>query len=177
MGMPARFRNLKIRNKLLIAFLALIFIPLALITAITYRWSASVIKSNSEASTLDILSEVVRVIDAHYLSVERQYFTTFTNSLVQDALSLAKKGRLDEHNRSWYSKKINDLLADIFANQEDIYSIYIISNVDNRILAGYPRNDLLGQYYRMTREQRAAADLGMGGSVWMGLSSNRDSVA
>ena len=64
-----------------------------------------------------------------------------------------------------------------FANQEDIYSIYIVSNVDNRILAGYPRNDLLGQYYQMTREQRAAADLGMGGSVWMGLSSNHNSVA
>jgi hypothetical protein len=138
MGMPAFFRNLKIRHKLLSAFLALIFIPLALITAITYQWSATTIKSNSEASTLDILSEVVRVIDAHYLSVERQYFITFTNSLVQDALNMAKKGKLDERDRSWYSKKINDLLADIFANQEDLYSIYIISNVDNGSLPATP---------------------------------------
>lgn len=120
------FRNISIKNKLVIAFSILILVFVTTLSTLSYLSSTSIIKEKSINYTLGILEQIRNNIDINLEQIDLASYLIFSNP---DILSILKDSK-EYFNASNSSKKfiIDKLMADVVFSRRDIYSITVFDN-------------------------------------------------
>lgn len=126
----ALFRNLPIRNKLLLAFLFLIILPVTLIGFSSFYTSKGMLKEKTEQYSSDILMETGKNVDVKLSEVEKLSFQIVSNLAIQQALGRANRGISDEYDKIDVERTIDNQLKSYLSPEMDIAAIQIISLSD-----------------------------------------------
>ncbi len=119
--------DLKIRNKLFIAFLLLFLIPLVVIGMLTYQKSSSLIQERTNDYTTDVLREVSRNIELNMREIDRLYYTIFTNETIRNTLTSANSGRWTKVDQLSANKRIGNIMNGMIIDREDVRAVNLYS--------------------------------------------------
>lgn len=134
------FRNISIKNKLVIAFSILILVFVTTLGTLSYLSSTSIIKEKSINYTLGILEQIRNNIDINLEQIDLASYLIFSNP---DILSILKDSK-EYFNASNSSKKfiVDKLMADVVFSRRDIYSITIFDNKGLRMDTNFLNPDV-----------------------------------
>jgi len=122
-----RFRDMPIRNKLIISFLALIILPAITIGIFSYYTSQRLLKQKTEQYTSDILMETGENVDVKLREIERISFQIVSNMTIQDALKKANMGIKDEYEKIRVERAIDSQLKGFVPLYFDIAAAQVAS--------------------------------------------------
>ncbi|MFY9568606.1 MAG: cache domain-containing protein, partial [Acetivibrionales bacterium] len=122
-----RFRDMPIRNKLLMSFLALIILPVITIGISSYYTSQQLLRQKTEQYTSDILMETGENVDVKLGEIERVSFQIVSNMTIQEALRKANLGIEDEYEKIRVERAIDNQLKGFVPLYLDIAAAQVIS--------------------------------------------------
>lgn len=160
-GLLSLFKDMPIRNKLLLSFLALIILPVMLIGFFSFYTSKGLLKQKTEQYACDILMETGENVDVKLREVERLSFQIVSSMPIQQSLRKVNRGLHDEYEKIDVEKTIDTQLKGFLPPEMGIAAIRIISlsNITYYVNPGsitFPEDDT---------ENRTLAK-GGGSAVW-----------
>jgi two-component system sensor histidine kinase YesM len=122
-----RLNDMPIKNKLLLAFLLLIILPVMLIGFFSFYTSKGLLKQKTEQYTSDVLMETGENVDVKLREIERLSFQIVSSMPIQQSLRKANKGVTDEYEKIDVEQTIDTQLKGFLTPELDIAAIRIIS--------------------------------------------------
>ena len=160
-GIKAWIVELKIRNKLLLAFLVLSFVPMLLIASINYGMSKRVLEEKTNRYSHDILLQAAGNIENKLDKIEDISFSILFDTELQSQLQKAKDGRLDAYERSRVQTGVESVLAAQILYHNEIDAAFVAS-VGGYV---YALDKTKQGYGVLEQEKDTILDAG-GSSVW-----------
>jgi len=166
-----RFRDMPIRNKLVLSFLALIILPVITIGIFSFYTSQGLLKQKTEQYANDILMETGENVDVKLREIERVSFQIISNMTIQDALRKANMGIEDEYERISVEKAIDNQLKGFVPLDLDIAAVQVISLSGTEYYVN-PGSVTIGISEQEQRELEEAK----GSAVWFGTNSDAQTI-
>jgi len=166
-----RFRDMPIRNKLIISFLALIILPAITIGIFSFYTSQRLLKQKTEQYTNDILMETGENVDVKLREIERISFQIVSNMTIQEALKKANMGIKDEYEKIFVERAIDSQLKGFVPLYLDIASAQVISlsGTVYYVNPGSVTIDISDSEKRILEEHK-------GGAVWFGTNPSSQTI-
>ena len=166
-----RFRDMPIRNKLIISFLALIILPVVTIGIFSFYTSQRLLKQKTEQYTNDILMETGENVDVKLREIERISFQIVSNMTIQEALKKANMGIKDEYEKIFVERAIDSQLKGFVPLYLDIASAQVISlsGTVYYVNPGSVTIDISDSEKRILEEHK-------GGAVWFGTNPSSQTI-
>ena len=158
-----RFRDMPIRNKLLISFLVLIILPVITIGVFSYYTSQELLKRKIEQYANDILMETGENVDVKIREIERVSFQIVSNLTIQETLRKANLGIKDEYEKIRVERAIDSQLKGFVPLYLDIAAAQVISMSGTvyYVNPGSVTIDISDEEKQILKENK-------GGAVWFG---------
>ncbi len=167
------FKDLPIRNKLLLSFLFLIIVPLMLIGFFSFYTSEGLLKQKTEQYASDILMGTGENINVKLREIERLSFQIVSNMPIQQALKKANSGMEDEYEKISVEKTIDTQLKGFLSPDIDIAAIRIISLSD----IAYYVNPASVNFNDVTEEEKKILAEGSGSALWFNTDARNQTIA
>lgn len=166
-----RFRDMPIRNKLIISFLALIILPVVTIGIFSFYTSQRLLKQKTEQYTSDILMETGENVDVKLREIERISFQIVSNMTIQDALKKANMGIKDEYEKIFVERAIDSQLKGFVPLYLDIAAVQVVSlsGTVYYVNPGSVTIDISDSEKRILEEHK-------GGAVWFGTNPSSQTI-
>jgi len=166
-----RFRDMPIRNKLIISFLALIILPAITIGIFSFYTSQRLLKQKTEQYTNDILMETGENVDVKLREIERISFQIVSSMTIQEALKKANMGIKDEYEKIFVERAIDSQLKGFVPLYLDIASAQVISlsGTVYYVNPGSVTIDISDSEKRILEEHK-------GGAVWFGTNPSSQTI-
>lgn len=166
-----RFRDMPIRNKLIISFLALIILPVVTIGIFSFYTSQRLLKQKTEQYTNDILMETGENVDVKLREIERISFQIVSNMTIQDALKKANMGIKDEYEKIFVERAIDSQLKGFVPLYLDIAAVQVVSlsGTVYYVNPGSVTIDISDSEKRILEEHK-------GGAVWFGTNPSSQTI-
>lgn len=134
------FKNISIKNKLVLSYSILILIFVTTLSISSYLSSTKIISEKSVNYTIGILEQIRNNIDINLEQIDLATYLIFSNP---DILSILKNSS-EYFNASNASEKfyIDKLMADVVFSRRDIYSITVFDNKGARIDTNFYNPDV-----------------------------------
>jgi two-component system sensor histidine kinase YesM len=162
------FSDIGIRDKLFLSFLFLISIPVLVIAVRSSIISSSIIEQKTKRYSHDILYQTTKTMETRLEKIEDISFNIIMNQEVQQMLSSANSGRLDEYEAAQTSIRMEKILSSHVLYHDEINAIYAIS------FGGYVYElDKTKQRYGLMEEQLDIILDAKGSTVWFGGLPNK----
>lgn len=122
--------NLKIQNKLLLAFLGLSFFPMLLIAATNFAVSKSVLEEKTSRYSHDILMQAAVNIESKLDKIEDISFSILFDTELQSLLQKATLGTMDEYEQSRIQTGVESVLASQILYHNEIDAAFVVTAND-----------------------------------------------
>lgn len=160
-------RNLKIQNKLLLAFLGLSFFPMLLIAGTNFAASKSILEEKTSRYSHDILMQATVNIESKLDKIEDISFSILFDTELQNLLQKAAANSLDAYEQSRIQTGVESVLASQILYHDEIDAAFVVT-AGNSIY----QMDKTKQNYGVL-EQRRDEILEAGGSArWFNCGSD-----
>lgn len=166
-----RFRDMPIRNKLIISFLALIILPVVTIGIFSFYTSQRLLKQKTEQYTNDILMETGENVDVKLREIERISFQIVSNMTIQDALKKANMGIKDEYEKIFVERAIDSQLKGFVPLYLDIAAVQVVS-LSGTVYYVNPGSVTIG----ISDSEKRIMEEHKGGAVWFGTNPSSQTI-
>jgi len=166
-----RFRDMPIRNKLIISFLALIILPVVTIGIFSFYTSQRLLKQKTEQYTSDILMETGENVDVKLREIERISFQIVSNMTIQDALKKANMGIKDEYEKIFVERAIDSQLKGFVPLYLDIAAVQVVS-LSGTVYYVNPGSVTIG----ISDSEKRIMEEHKGGAVWFGTNPSSQTI-
>ncbi len=156
-----RFRDMPIRSKLMISFLALIILPVLTIGVFSFYTSQELLKQKTEQYANDILMETGENVDVKLREIERVSFQIVSNMTIQEALRKANLGIEDEYEKIRVERAIDNQLKGFVPLDLDIAAVQVVS-LSGTVYYVNPGSIAI----EISDLERRALEESKGGAVW-----------
>ncbi len=121
-----RFRDLKLRTKLIISYIFLIALPTIITGYVYYNTSSDIILDNARQNIFEVVKKNNRIIDiklsqiqesTNNLILDKQLYDVFNTNIPQDEYELIQM-----------SRRIQEIIGKYFSQYSDIYNIHIVTS-------------------------------------------------
>lgn len=124
--LAGKFRDLKLRTKLILSYIFLIAIPTIIIGYIYYNTSSSIILDSARQNIYEIVKKNNKVIDIKLAQIETSAFTLILDKELYEIFN--KKQTDDEYELVQMDRKVINVLNRYFSQFEDMFSAYIVTS-------------------------------------------------
>jgi len=166
-----RFRDMPIRNKLMITFLALIILPVITIGIFSFYTSQGLLKQKTEQYANDILMETGENVDVKLREIERVSFQIVSNMTIQEALRKANMGIEDEYERISVERAIDNQLKGFVPLDLDIAAVQVVS-LSGTVYYVNPGSVTI----EISENEKRALEDGKGSAVWFGTNPGTQTI-
>jgi two-component system sensor histidine kinase YesM len=167
-----KLRDLPIRRKLILSFLALVIFPAILIGFFSFYRSSLLLKDKTEQYSKDILMETGNNIEVKLNEAKNLSFQIISNSQVQNVLENANKGFADEYSRIAAEKTIDAQIQSFISSDADIAAILIVSNSGEKFYLSPALASL-----NITDMEKSIMDKGKGSAIWFDTDPTTRNIA
>lgn len=151
-----------LRNQILIIFLSVMIIVLGIVSAITLRQVSSLVKDNAEDQIRQTAIQTSGRIDSLFEQLNTATKFIITNPNVQDIYERTYRGEKIPFQEL---QKLSNVVNNIQANSEGIYSVELYTNNLERLL---PLDDSSKMFNRVNVKWIDEANHARGRLIWMG---------
>jgi two-component system sensor histidine kinase YesM len=123
------FRNLKLRTKLIIAFISLISIPSLVIGYGFYETSSGIISENTRENISSLVIKNTQIIDIKLSRIEESALMMVVDPDLYKLFESYKAN--DESYLLRLNNEVTNIISKYFSMYEDVYSAYIVSSKFN----------------------------------------------
>jgi methyl-accepting chemotaxis protein len=135
------FRTIKIKNRLYVAFIFVLMIPMLLIGFTSYSKSSAALTN----STNDALAQYANMLSANISleldSIEKSVDAILFSDVVQEFIDDRVYSELDDYGALQLEKNISNNVSSQFVNNEYVFDCYLIKNNLGSIVYNYDQHD------------------------------------
>lgn len=124
--LAGKFRDLKLRTKLILSYIFLIAIPTIIIGYIYYNTSSDIILDSARQNIYEIVKKNNKVIDIKLAQIETSAFTLILDKELYEIFN--KKQTDDGYELVQMDRKVINVLNRYFSQFEDMFSAYIVTS-------------------------------------------------